>query len=126
MIAIPPSHGPSALAALNAAWWEAAASVCASRATSIRCDCSTGPSAPIVATASTSGSTAQADCAASGNSRRMSIDQTSTMAAARKPKRSNSQPPARVPRMLPMPNAISANGMKPSLTPVTCNKVGVR
>src|SRR3546814_18772575 len=50
LIAIPPSHGTSALAALNAEWLDAAAIVCAPAATAIRCDSRLVPIAPLVPT----------------------------------------------------------------------------
>ena len=125
-MASPASQGPSALAALNAAWWDAAARVCASRATSIRCDCNTVASAPIVATASTTGSTVHGERAASGYSSRIAIDHSRIHGVARTPMRSNSQPPARLPRMPPMPNAASAKGTNDSPVPVTSTSAGAR
>ena len=80
---MPPSHGPSALAKLNAEWFDAAASVCASRATSIRCACNTVASAPIVPTASTAGSTVHGDFAANGKTSSTTIDHTSSIGTAR-------------------------------------------
>ncbi|MNI88770.1 hypothetical protein D3C73_1461010 [compost metagenome] len=111
---------------LNAEWLEAAASVCASAATSIRCACNIVASAPIVPTATTTGSTVHTDCAASGNSSSTTIDHTSTTGTARNCRRSNSQPPATVPVMPPMPKATRPNGMNRSLTPVTLTSVGAR
>src|SRR3546814_5495887 len=105
LIAIPPSHGPSALAALNAEWLDAAASVCAPAATAIRCACRIVASAPIVPTATTTTSSDHAACAASGNTSSTTTDHASTTATERKPSRSYSQPPPSVPMMLPTPKS---------------------
>src|SRR3546814_3839971 len=78
LIAIPPSHGPSALAALNAELLDAAASVCAPAATAIRCACRIVASAPIVPTANTTTSSAHAACDARGNTSRTTTDRKST------------------------------------------------
>jgi hypothetical protein len=63
---MPPSHGPSALAVLNAEWLSAAASACASPATSISRVWSTGPSAPVSPIANTLRQIDQRFAAASG------------------------------------------------------------
>ncbi|PAV92779.1 hypothetical protein WR25_03138 [Diploscapter pachys] len=58
-MARPPSHGPIALAVLNAEWFSAAANACASPATSISRVCNTVPSAPPKPIAKTSGISVQ-------------------------------------------------------------------
>src|SRR3546814_3083665 len=98
LIAIPPSHGPSALAALNAEWLDAAASVCAPAATAIRCACRIVASAPIVPTATTTTSSDHAACARSEEHTSTTTDHRSTTATDRKPSRSYSQPPPSVDR----------------------------
>ena len=66
-MAMPPRNGPSALAVLNAEWLSAAASACASPATSISRVCRMAPSETLAPIAKTSAASSQGLPAASGN-----------------------------------------------------------
>ncbi|MNE64165.1 hypothetical protein D3C80_1595600 [compost metagenome] len=80
---MPPNHGPSALARLNAAWFEAAARLGASWAISIRRICNGAARAIMVPTRPTPSSSVQSDCAAKVKNSSTAIDQTNTRPTAR-------------------------------------------
>ncbi|MCW0465915.1 hypothetical protein NB705_002988 [Xanthomonas sacchari] len=77
-------------------------------------------------TATTAGSTAHGEVAASGNTSNTASDHSNTSGTARNCIRSNSQPPARLPSRPPSPNAPIATGIQCSDTPVTSIRVGAR
>src|SRR5476651_161908 len=100
----PPSHAPKALAALNAEWFNAAASVWASPATSIRRVCRQGPSATRVPTSSTLMGASHGLLAVNTKSESTAIAQTSRPPMVGNSARSASLEPTRLPTTIPAPN----------------------
>ncbi|CAM4172819.1 hypothetical protein COSO111634_34255 [Corallococcus soli] len=123
---MPPSHGPTALATLKALWFSAAASVCASPATSISRVCNTELSPPPQPTRKTTSVMDHRWEVAIGYSASEAALHSSRPPAARIWKRSAAQPPNRLPTVSPTPKTPSTAGMTSALTPVTASSVEAR
>ncbi|EWS52412.1 hypothetical protein X551_04804 [Methylibium sp. T29] len=124
-MATPPSQAPSALAMLKAEWFSAAASVCASPATSIRRICSAGASATTVPTRNTLAAALTGWWAVNTKEPSTSALHSSRPATVRISARSASREPTRLPATMPRPNSDSTAGTAPSGRPDTSVSVGL-
>ena len=105
---------------LSAEWFSAAASVCASCATSISRVCSAGATAePAAPMPNSTSSAVHGLCEASTNTARTTPSAPIDRYSARMTDWSANRPPTRLPTTMPTPKTISANGTRDRGKPAT-------
>ena len=110
---------------MKAEWLSAAASVCASPATSIRRICSAGPIATSVPKKNVASAAVTGWCAAGTNSTITTIDHNNTLPTVGMSALSAMREPTTLPTTMPRPNSESTNGISAGGMPATSISVGL-